>query len=202
VTSAEAPLALRWELARKALHLLWAIVPVTYRFGATRSVLVTGLAIAAVIALGVEIGRSRSMAFDAVFQRSTGALLRHHERSRWSGATWLLLSFLVCVLLFDRPTAIGAMWAVAAGDAAAAIVGRTLGRHHLGSSAKTIEGSIACAIVTAVGAFTIAQLPLIPSIGAGLAAALAEWPAGPLDDNMRIGLAVGGGILLCRMAFS
>ena len=202
MTGTEAPLALRWELARKALHLLWAGVPVVYALGTPRNVLLTGLATAAVVALCVEIVRSRSAGFNAAFQRSTGVLLRHHERSRWSGATWLLLSFLACVLLFDQPTAIGAMWGVAVGDAAAAIVGRTVGRHRLGRSVKTIEGSVACAIVTAAGAFTIAELALIPSIGAGVAAALGEWPAGPLDDNMRIGLAVGGGILLCRMAFS
>ena len=94
------------------------------------------------------------------------------------------------------------MWAVAVGDAMAAIVGRTLGRHRVGRSTKTIEGSIACAIITAAGAFVVAQLAPMPSIVAGIAAALGEWPTGPLDDNLRIGLAVGGGILLCRMAFS
>jgi dolichol kinase len=94
------------------------------------------------------------------------------------------------------------MWAVAVGDAAAAIIGRTIGRHRIGRSAKSIEGSIACAVVTSVGALTIASLAPVPSIVAGIAAALGEWPSGPLDDNVRIGLAVGGGILLCRMAFS
>ena len=202
MTVAGAPLALRWELARKALHIAWAIVPVAYALGIRREVVLLGLALACAIAIIVEIARAHSVAFSRLFHRSTGPLLRHHEHRRWSGATWLLFSFFLSVLIFDRPTAITAMWAVAVGDATAAIVGRTIGRHHVGRSAKTIEGSIACAIITMAGAFTIAQLTPLPSIVAGIAAALAEWPAGPLDDNMRIGLAVGGGILLCRMAFS
>jgi dolichol kinase len=202
VTSAEAPLALRWELTRKALHLVWAVIPVAYALGLRREVLLSGLGIACAVAIITEIARAHSIAFGALFHRATGSLLRQHEQRRWSGATWLLLSFLLSVVIFDPPTAIAAMWAVAVGDASAAIVGRTIGRHHIGRSRKTIEGSTACAIVSAVGAFAIAELAPPLSIAAGIAAALGEWPAGPLDDNMRIGLAVGGGILLCRMAFS
>lgn len=202
MTAAGAPLALRWELTRKALHIIWAVVPVAYALGVRRETILLGLALASAIAIIVEIARVRSVAFGALFHRSTGLLLRQHEHRRWSGATWLLLSFLLSVLVFDPPTAIAAMWAVAVGDATAAIVGRMMGRHHIGRSAKTIEGSIACVIITAAGAFAIAQLAPVTSIVAGIAAALGEWPAGPLDDNIRIGLAVGGGILLCRMAFS
>jgi dolichol kinase len=202
VTEPGAPLALRWELTRKALHLSWAVVPIVYALGMPRPVIVFGLAGACVVALAIEIGRAYSTAFGAVFTRHTGILLRQHEHRRWSGATWLLLSFLLSVLVFDPPLAIAAMWAVAVGDAAAAIVGRTIGRHRLGRSAKTIEGSIACAMITSAGAFGIAQLAPMPSFVAGVMAALGEWPSGPLDDNMRIGLAVGGGILLWRMAFS
>ena len=202
MTAAEAPLALRWELTRKALHVIWAVVPVAYALGVRRETVLLGLGLACVIAIIIEIARARSAIVSAHFRRRTGVLLRQHEHGRWSGATWLLLSFLLSVMIFDRPTAIAAMWAVAVGDAIAAIVGRTIGRHRIGRSTKTIEGSIACAVITAAGAFAVASLGPVQSIVAGIAAALGEWPAGPLDDNMRIGLAVGGGILLCRMAFS
>ncbi len=202
MTSAGAPLALRWELTRKALHIAWAIVPIAYALGIPRIVLLYGLALGCVVAIIIEIARARSAVFGDLFHRRTGVLLRHHEHRRWSGATWLLFSFLLSVLLFDRPTAIAAMWGVAVGDASAAIVGRTLGRHHIGRSAKTIEGSLACALMTAAGALLIAQVGEIASVAAGIAAALGEWPDGPLDDNMRIGVGVGVGILLSRMVFS
>ena len=202
MTSAGAPLALRWELTRKALHVVWAIVPVAYALGLSRVVVLSGLILASAIAVTIEIARSRSTGFADRFHRHTGVLLRHHEHHRWSGATWLLISFLLSVLIFDRSVAVAAMWAVAVGDATAAVIGRTIGRHRIGASSKTIEGSIACALISAAGAMMIARLDSSSSIVAGVAAALGEWPAGPLDDNVRIGLAVGGGILLCRMAFS
>jgi dolichol kinase len=150
----------------------------------------------------VEFARSRSVHVRTVFDRATGLLLRAHEHHRWSGATWLLLSFLLVVLMFDAPIAIAAMWAVSVGDASGAIVGRTIGRHRIGRSLKSIEGSVACAVATAAGALLVADLSPILSVIAGIVAAAAEWPARPLDDNLRIGLVVAAGILLSRMVFS
>ena len=182
--------------------MFWALVPVAYAMGAPRRLVLGALLVACACALVVEIGRARSERIRLVFDRATGLLLREHERHRWSGATWLLLSFLLVTLLFDAPIAIAAMWAVAVGDASAAIVGRTVGRYRIGQSRKSIEGSIACAIVSAIGASLVAHLSLASSIAAGISASVAEWPARPIDDNMRIGIAVGVGILLSRMVFS
>jgi dolichol kinase len=202
VTDAGAPLTVRRELARKALHLSWALVPIAYAMGAPRRLVIGTLLGACACAIIVELARSRSERVRLVFDRATGLLLRAHEHHRWSGATWLLLSFLLAVLLFEAPIAIAAMWAVAAGDASAAIVGRAIGRYRIGRSRKSVEGSIACAITSAAGASLLAQLSPASSIVAGISAAAAEWPARPLDDNMRIGMAVGIGILLSRMVFS
>jgi dolichol kinase len=202
VTGAGAPLTVRRELARKALHMFWALVPVAYAMGTPRRLVVGTLLVACACALVIEIARAQSERVRLVFDRATGLLLREHERHRWSGATWLLLSFLLVTLLFDAPTAIAAMWAVAVGDASAAIVGRTVGRYRIGRSQKSIEGSVACAVASTVGAVMLAQLSMATSIAAGVSAAVAEWPARPIDDNMRIGMAVGIGILLSRMVFS
>ena len=197
-----ASLTIGRELARKTLHLLWAIVPIAYAFGASRHLVLAVLLGACACAMVVEIARARSERVRLVFDRATGLLLRDHEHSHWSGATWLLLSFLVVALVFEAPIAIAAMWAVAVGDASAAIVGRTIGRYHIGQSRKSIEGSIACAIASAAGALWLAHLSPLTSIVAGVIAAGAEWPPRPLDDNMRIGIGVGVGILLSRMVFS
>jgi len=202
VTVGVAPLTVRRELARKAIHLLWAAVPIAYSVGVPRRIVVAGLIAASMCAIVVEIARARSVHVRAVFDRATGLLLREHEHHRWSGATWLLLSFLFVALVFETSIAIAAMWAVAVGDASAAIVGRTVGRWRIGRSRKSVEGSLACAIVTAAGASVFAHLAVGMSILAGIIAAAAEWPARPFDDNVRIGVAVGVGILLSRMVFS
>lgn len=196
-------LTLRRELARKALHVTSAAVPVAYAAGLPRAGLLAGLLALLAIALVVEGARARSERARAHFTRATGPLLRAHEHHRWAGATWLLAAFALAVGLYPAPVAVAATWAVALGDASAAIVGRRIGRHRLSPRfAKTLEGSAACAAVTFAGALWVARLPLGASVVAGVAAALAEAPTRPLDDNVRVVLAVGAGILLWRMAFS
>jgi dolichol kinase len=182
--------------------MMWAVVPVSYALGTRRDVIIIGLAGATLVAIILEITRARSSLVGTMFRQATGFMLREHEHHRWSGATWLLLSFLLVSAVLDAPAAIAAMWAIAIGDASAAIVGRTVGRTRISGAAKTVEGSVACAATTMLGAVFVAGLPTAIALGAGISAALAEWPARPLDDNVRIGLGVGAGILLCRMVFS
>ena len=201
--AADVPLALRHELARKALHLTSAAVPVAYAGGLVeRRWLAAFLLVLLGVALAVELGRARSERLRAHFTRATGALLRAHEHHRWSGATWLLAAFAAAVILFPPAVAVAAMWAVSIGDAGAAIVGRAFGRHRIAGLAKTVEGSVACAALTLLGARLVARLDIGACVVAALVAALAEAPSRPLDDNVRVALAVGGGILLWRMAFS
>lgn len=195
-------LPLRRELARKGLHLLTAVIPIAYAMGVPRRPLAVSLAAGAAVALGVELLRARSVRVGAAFDQLVGSLLRAHERRRWSGATWLLLALLGLTLAAPRDVAIAGMWALAVGDAAAAVVGRWLGRPGSGRPGKTTAGSLACFAATLLGALLIAHLSMGESVIAAASATAAERPAGWLDDNVRIALAVLAGILLWRMAFS
>lgn len=82
--------------------------------------------------------------------------------------------------------------------------GGVLTRHHAAApgGGKTLAGSLACAVATTVGALLVARLDIAQSLLAGGLAALAERPRSAVDDNLRVVLAVGTGILLWRMAFS
>ncbi len=188
-------LSLRRELARKALHLSSAIVPIAYAAGVPRFAVLSLLAVLLAIAIVVELARHRHAIARAFFDRAAGPLLREHEHDRWSGATWMLVSFVLVVWLAPRAAAVAAMWAVSVGDAAAAVVGRWLGgrwlgRRRFGAAGKSIEGSVACFVATAAGAAWVAGLGPVASVLAGVAAAVAEWPDGPLDDNVRVAGAV------------
>ena len=187
---APASLSLRHELARKALHLTSATVPLAYAAGMPRAPLLALLVVLLVTALLVELTRRRVHLVRRAFHRATQPLLRAHEHERVAGATWLLLAFVLVVWLCPRATAIAATWAVAVGDAAAAVVGRWLGRHRAGAHGKSLEGSLACVVATALGALLVARLGPFASLAAGVAAAAAEWPARPLDDNLRVAGAV------------
>lgn len=194
----------RRELSRKALHLLSLVAPFAYAFGVSRGALLLALSLATLFALGVEIARFAHERTRRLFMGAVGLLLRNHEMTRWTGATWLMIALLLAVALYPRDVAIAAMWSVSAGDAAAAIAGVGWAglRGRRVSGGKTLAGSGACLLASAAGAMMLAGLSVGESVAAGAVAAVAERPSGPLDDNLRVVLAVGVGILLWRMALS
>jgi dolichol kinase len=194
-------LTLRRELTRKGLHVLSTVVPVSYAAGLTRSFVVWALVALLAIAVAVEIARLRSVRARAVFDAGVGPLLREHESNGLSGATWLIIALLVAAVCFPGDVAIAAMCAVSLGDAAAAIVGRTLA-HASAGQRKSLAGSIACFTASSVAARTIAGLAWREALIVGMVASLAERLRRPMNDNLRIALAVGCGILLWRMGFS
>jgi dolichol kinase len=198
----ERQLSLMHEVRRKALHLISVIVPLAYALGVKRLVLGVALVAGCIVAVGVEFARARHEPTHARFHALVGTLLREHEHERWAGATWMLLSYAAATWLAPRAIAITAMWAVAVGDALAALVGRALGIGHVLGSKKTVSGSAACFAGVFGGALWIAHLSVSESVVGSLAAAIAEWPEDVVDDNVRIIAAVVGGILLWRIAFS
>jgi dolichol kinase len=195
-----AALTLQREIVRKGLHLLSASIPIAYWLGASRTAVTIALSLALAVAIGVEIARARHEKTRVVFDTRLGRLLRVHEVQGLSGATWLIIALLLAGLLFPRDIAIAAMAAVAVGDAAAAIVGRALGRTR--GEGKSLAGSAACFAASAFMALAIAHFTWLEALLAGALATIAERPTRPLDDNLRITLAVGCGILLWRMGFS
>lgn len=196
------PLSLRRELARKGIHLLSAIFPIALALGVELRVVMAALATLVVVALATEWGRARHERVRVAFHSTVGGLLRPHEHQMLSGATWLFIALLAAVALLPHDVAITAMWAVSTGDAMAAVVGSWFGRRRVGREGKTLEGSLACALVTLAGAILIAHLTVTESVAAALLAAAAERPRRPLDDNVRIVIVVGGGMLLWRLIFT
>ena len=237
MNSASERLTLRREVARKALHLVFVVVPVAYAFGLLRGYLVAALGAGATVAVIIELARAWHAPTRERFVRWVGVLLREHEHARWSGATWMVLSMLALAAFAPRGVAIAAMWAISAGDAAAALVGRAFeGRGVRGArlaedvmrepavtaraerdgsvvatgvgdgraGGKTIRGSVACFVVTLVGALVLAHLSPVESAVAAALAAVAERYGGRMgvDDNVRIAAAVAVGILLWHKMFS
>jgi dolichol kinase len=191
----------RRELARKGLHLLSAVIPVSYSLGVSRTFLLWALFAALGVAVAVELARARSQYARSLFEASVGTLLRQHERIALSGATWLISALFVTALVFPKHIAIAAMCAVSMGDAFAAIVGRAFNPRSA-HDRKSLAGSVACFVVSAIAAYSLAEFSWTDASIAGVLAAVAERPRRPMDDNFRIALAVGCGILLWRMGFS
>jgi dolichol kinase len=175
------------EGARKALHLATSAVPLAYAAGVSRTLLLWFLGAALAVALLVELARRQSPAVAQRFVRWTAGMLRAEESSgALTGATWMALGYVATLVIAPRDAAIAAMWAVAAGDGVATLVGRRFGT----PGTKSVAGSVAMLLVTVLGGWWVAELALGWAVAAALAATVAErWPAVG-NDNVRIPTAV------------
>jgi dolichol kinase len=189
------------ELARKALHLLFAAVPLSLATGVPSSVVLAILGAMLFAAVTLEMTRGRVAAIGTMFTRAVGPLLRAEEQVRWTGATWLILVCLAAVWLLPRPGAIAVTWAAAVGDASAALVGIPLGGRLIpnGGRGKSFEGSAACFLVTFSGAYQLAGLSLRLALVLAAAATAAEWPRSAIDDNVRVGAAATAVLVIAHI---
>lgn len=185
-------LPLRAELARKALHAATAVLPIGLAFAwLDQPTLRIVLAAAALLALAIEALRNAWPAFAKAFSTAVGGMLRTHEQGGLTGATWLALAMALVLWFAPLNAAIAALWAAALGDAAAAVVGRSATRWMRSpTKGKTLAGSTAALLVTAAGVLWLTHASVIVALALGAVTAIAERPTKPLDDNLRIVLAV------------
>lgn len=190
--TAPLPPALRAEFARKAIHLGTAALPIAWaaELVSTYQLRIV-LTAAVVVALGIEALRRWSPAAGRRFTALVGQLLRPHERTAVTGATWLAIAMAGVVWIAPGRAALAALWAAAVGDASAAIVGRSLSAQRgRPAGRKSWQGSAAAFVSTALGAAWLASATWPVALTLGGVAALAEFPRGPLDDNLRVATAV------------
>jgi dolichol kinase len=188
------PLSLRHELLRKTLHLSAAVFPLAYGFGAPRGLIESALGAASALAVSTELLRRSSAPFAGAFDKTFGSLIRAHEKNRVTGATWLVLSCFVAVVVLSRNAAIAALWCATAGDPAATIIGKSVNRIRAPGErggGKTIAGSLGCAVVSYAGVWMVAGYAPQLAIVVAATAAIAESMPVRIDDNIRVTAAVG-----------
>jgi dolichol kinase len=190
---AAAGIPLQRELARKAIHLASAVLPIAWGTGLiTADTLLVLLTLALAASVLVEGARHLSPAVARGFDSLVGEMLRPHERAGLTGATWLAAAMFGALLVFPGAAALVALWAAAVGDGSASVAGRLVA-HRRGDAGgtKTFAGSLACCLMTAVGVLWFTEIGLARALVVGAAAALAERPRGALDDNLRVTAAAG-----------
>jgi glycerol-3-phosphate acyltransferase PlsY len=178
------------EIQRKAIHLTFILVPLAYHFDLlSRRLIVRGLLVATLVSIVIELARLHDARARAYFRMFFGNLIRTHEHRQLLGSTYLLIASVITIELFSEPYAVAALGALILGDTAAALVGRTLGRVKL--FGKSLEGSLACFIVSFLFAWGVVGLSAETAALGMLAATLFEFLPIPLDDNFRIPLSAG-----------
>ncbi len=194
----------RQELGRKALHLLTLAVPafLLWRGKASTLPIVAGLA---VVALAADIARAKSKEFNRFIRRFFGFLMRRSEledTSRqvvFNGATWVLVGASLSILFYDEQVAAAALCIFLIGDAAAALIGRPLGRIRLPGQRKTLEGSLAFFIAAGVFSFWLPEPTPLTGLAGAAAGAVAEAIPLPVNDNVRVPVLAGAAMVLTRL---
>ncbi len=181
---------MRWvtEIGRKAIHLSAILIPIGYYFTSEamgRSVLLI-MTVGVFLIDVVRLNQPRVRTFFFIF---FGRLVRDHERYNLLGATYLLISSVLCVHLFEKPVAVAALSFLIVGDSMAALVGKSIGRVRI--FGKTLEGSTACLLVCVAIGLIIPGMTLTRTLVGAVTATLIELVPVPLDDNLRIPLAAG-----------
>lgn len=184
------------EIARKAIHLCSLSIPIVYYFVSKTTALTILIPIAIVFGLS-DIARLLHPPTGRLYERFFGFLLRSHERNdrgrRLNGATYVLLSAIVCIWLFPKVIVITAFTILIVSDSFAALIGRKFGKHRF--MGKSFEGSSAfflSALVVVAVAPKISYLPeeYLIGIAAALLGALVEALPSMIDDNLSIPLSI------------
>lgn len=204
--SAPPPLSYTGEVGRKGLHLLALSIPFgMWWLGMPAALYVLGGA--ALIAVAADIARAYSHSFSAFIRGVFGPLMRADELPevgtgvRFNGATCVLIGAALMALLFPLRVAVPVLAMAMLADAAAALVGRRVGRHSWGSLPATVEGTTAFVVT---GLVIMAFFPAVaygPAAAGVLVGAVVELSPLPVNDNIRVPVAAGFVVIVGEALF-
>lgn len=195
------------ELVRKAIHFCSLSIPIVYFFVSRSTALTILIPLTAAFFI-VDVARYYHPGIAQWFASTFGWLLRSHEqdivKKRLNGATYMLLSAIICVLLFPKLITVTAFAILIISDTTAALVGRKFGRHRFFT--KTREGSVAFFVSS------IAVVAVTPKFGGSLGEYLIGIVGGAVgtvieafsihvDDNLSVPIAIGATMWLLYTAF-
>lgn len=180
------------EVKRKIIHLGALVLPIGYLLWFDLKVMLVLSGALSAVALGIEWLRFNHASFKRLFSESLGALLRPEEFNSLTAATWMILSVLITVLLFQKPVAILTLFYFIAGDGLASLIGIRFGKNVLFE--KTAEGSAACLITCLIAGFLFSELPVWIWITGALVVTAVEIAPMKINDNIRVPF-IGGSVM-------
>jgi dolichol kinase len=191
------------ELVRKGIHLISLVIPLIYYFIPKTIALWILIPVTAAF-VTIDLARYDVAVISKLFYKFFGFLLRRHEvdkqRHALNGATYMLISAVICVIIFPKFIMISSFAVLIVGDASSAVFGKRFGKHKIfpdGRTPKSYEGSFAFVL------FAILAICLLPKVDyaigeyfIGAAAAVAASAAEVLsyrivDDNIAVPITFG-----------
>jgi dolichol kinase len=200
-------LELRYEVARKAIHLSSLSIPVIYCHISRELALLLLVPLFTGFFL-VDMLKNFVAPVSVWYHTTFDSMLRTHEiqkeKNHLNGATCITLSALLLVLFFPKVIVVASFSMVAISDTLAAIVGKAFGKHRFGQ--KSIEGSAAFFLSAMVIVLVVPGIN--PFIGLAMAvfatvteAFVVRIGGFRIDDNLTIPLVSAMVGILCYMLF-
>jgi len=196
------------ELIRKSIHLCSLSIPIVYYFISKSTALTILVPLTAAFALS-DIARLFNPAAGRLYNQYFGFLLRDHEQhdhgKKLNGATYVLLSATICVLVFPKVIVVTAFTILIISDTSAALFGRKFGKHRFlrktleGSSAFFVTALIVVAVAPKIG--NLAAEYMIGFVAALLGAVVEAVSNNEIDDNLSIPITVGTAMWLMYAIF-
>ncbi len=185
------------ELIRKLIHLFSLSIPAVYYF-TPRSTAIVILTCLTAAALLIDLGRYYLKDVGKIFYNIFGFMLREHEidhrKKNLNGATYVLLSALICVIIFPKIFFITSFSILIISDSMAALIGRKFGKHKL--FYKSWEGTLAFFFSASIVIFFTPKLQgsfteyLIGIIASMIGAIVENISFGFADDNLSIPISI------------
>ena len=175
------------EVARKAIHLSNAIIPLSYYYFIPNKLdMIIVLASFLIFCFFLEIYRKNNLRLSNFFSKWFHFMMREKEKKgEITGATWVFVGALFTILLIPDPFNIISLLFLSIGDTFAAIIGMKYPYIKLGK--KTLSGSIAgfiaCLCIGLVIDISITYEIVI--LGAFMAMFIEILPL-PVNDNVSI----------------
>lgn len=196
------------EILRKLIHLSSLSIPIVYYFIPQKTALII-LGIMFLAAFLLDVGRYIFPQIGKIFYSLFGFLLRQHEldhkKRNLNGATYVLLSAFICILIFPKVIVITAFTVLIISDSVAALIGRQFGKHKF--LFKSLEGTLAFFISGIVVVLLAPKIEykleeyLIGIIATFIGAIVENISFGLADDNLVIPLSIGFAMWLMYWIF-
>ena len=185
------------EFIRKGIHLCSLSIPVIYFFISQRFALTLLVPVTAAFLI-TDVARLFIKPVALWYYRWFGVLLRQHEQDthvrRLNGATNILLSAVISVILFPKIITINAFAILIIADTTSALIGRRFGKRRFFN--KSLEGTAAFFLSATVVVLIAPKLTgsieeyLLWIVGAAIGAVV-EASIKNIDDNISVPLAIG-----------
>ena len=137
----------------------------------------------------IDITRFHISFMNRIYMNFLKDVVRVKEGKRFAGATCLLVSFVLAILIFDKSIAVGSLLFLTISDSAAVLFGKSFGKIKI--HVKTLEGTLAFLFFSLIIVYFIKSLNLLTGIFGAISATFIELVVVNIDDNLSIPLISG-----------